>query len=101
MLDIVKTRKTRLAAVLATGAISAGAVAVPAASAQPVVTGGLVNVTVTNLLNNNQVGVQIPITAAANVCGVDVVALASQVANGGATCTSRSGNQSLSISPLP
>lgn len=100
MLDLVKTRKARLAAVLATGAISAGVVAVPAASAQPVVTGGLVNVTVTNLLNNNQVGVQIPINAAANVCGVNVVVLAQELAGGPVTCTSRSGNQSLSISQL-
>jgi hypothetical protein len=64
MLDLVKTRKVRLAAILATGAISAGAAAAPAASAQPFVTGGLVNVTITNLLNNNTVTVTIP----ANVC---------------------------------
>ena len=97
MLDLVKTRKAHLAAVLAAGAVSAGAVAAPAASAQPVVTGGLVNVTITNLLNNNlnhnKVAVQIPISAAANICGIAI--LASDLPT---TCTSRNGNQSLSIS---
>jgi hypothetical protein len=63
MLDLVKTRKARLAAVLATGAISAGVAAAPA-SAQPFITGGLVNVTITNVLNGNTVTVTIP----ANVC---------------------------------
>ena len=49
------------------------AVLVPVASAQPpVVTGGLVNLTITNVLNKNVVTVQVPVTAAAAVCGVQV-----------------------------
>lgn len=95
---LMKARKARVAAVLAAGAISAGVVGVPAASAQPVITGGLVNVTVTNLLNNNKVALQIPVNAAANICGVNVVVLAQGLAGGPVTCTSRSGNQSLTIS---
>jgi hypothetical protein len=76
---------------------SAGLVLPMTASAQPVITGGLVNVTVTNLLNNNQVAVQILVNAAANICGLDVVVLAQSLASGPVSCTSRSGNQSLSI----
>lgn len=48
--------------------------------AQPVVTGGLVNVTITNVANNNEivknVNIAVPINAAlnlaANICGVSV-----------------------------
>ncbi len=88
--------------------VRAGAVAVAAgtlamggmagmANAQPVAAGNLVNVQITNLLNNNEVAVQIPINAAANICDVNVVVLASDVADDGATCTARSGNRELSI----
>ncbi len=42
-------------------------------AASPVDTGGLVNVTVTNVLNNNKVVVSIPIQAAVNICGVNVL----------------------------
>lgn len=95
-----KLRKTFAATVLA-GGLTAGATGIAgAASAQPVITGGLVNVTVTNLLNNNQVDVQIPVNAAANVCGVNVVVLAQELAGGPVTCTSKSGNRSLSISQI-
>lgn len=92
--------KARYAAVSASlmGALGVGlGVAAPAVAA-PVVTGGLVNVTVTNLLNNNQVAIQIPVNAAANICGVTVDAITSGTSNGNTfTCTSRSGNQQLSI----
>ena len=68
-----------------------GATATPA-SAQPVVTGGLVNVTVTNLLNNNTVTVLddarvgVAVNLAANICGVAVAVLAEQLGSGDATC---------------
>jgi hypothetical protein len=37
---------------------------------------GLVNITITDVLNNNQVNVQVPIGVAANVCGVQANVLA-------------------------
>jgi hypothetical protein len=57
------------------------------ALAQPVFTGGLVNITVTDVLNNNQVNVQVPIGVAANVCGVAVNVLASEASQGPVDCT--------------
>ena len=95
-----KLRKTFAATVLAGGLAAGGMSIGGAASAQPLITGGLVNVTVTNLLNNNQVAVQIPVNAAADVCGLNVAVLAGDLLSGPVTCTSRSGNQSLSISQL-
>ena len=68
MSDMVKSRKTRLAALLTSGAMAVGLAAVPAASAGPT----LVKVEVTRVLNNNVVSVAIPINAAANICGLDV-----------------------------
>jgi len=61
--------------------------ATPASSA-PVITGGLVNITVTDLLNNNQVNVQVPIGIAANVCGVNANVLARQRIEQPIDCTS-------------
>lgn len=78
------------ATLLLTGALAVGSVA-PMASASPVVTGGLVNVTVTNSLNDvlssNNVGVAAAIGIAANVCDVSVGVLAQQLGTGSATCT--------------
>ena len=71
-----KSAKARLAIALTAGAVSVGAVAAPAASAQPVVTGGLVNVTITDAVSHNQINAQIPIGVAANVCGVQANVLA-------------------------
>lgn len=70
------------------------------AQAQPVAVGNLVNVQITNLLNDNEVAVQIPINAAANICVGDVtVAVIAEVLDGGAPfeCTARSGKQDLVI----
>jgi hypothetical protein len=75
-----------------TGAFAVGAVA-PVASAQPVITGGLVNITVVDVLNNNQVtldrtvNVALALGIAANVCDVTVGVLAQQLNTGSATCT--------------
>jgi hypothetical protein len=80
-----KTCATVLA-VCTLGAI-AGA---PAASGQPVITGGLVNLTLTNVLNNNTVTVQVPVTAAAAICGVQV-ALISGLGQD-VTCSPHSGD---------
>ena len=69
-------------------AVGVGATAVPAASAQPVITGGLVNITITDVLTNNQVNVQVPIGIAANVCGVAANVLASGNFTSPVDCTS-------------
>jgi hypothetical protein len=69
-------RARKLAASLfATGLLAVGAVA-PASAQPPVVTGGLVNITIVDVLNNNEVNVQVPIGVAANVCGVQANVLA-------------------------
>ena len=81
---MIRSSKTRFAALLTSGAIAAGLAVAPAASAQQQ---GLVNVDVHNVLNNNEVSVAIPINAAANICGVTVNALtADLVQNGSVTC---------------
>lgn len=68
------------------------AMAVPA-TAQPVVTGGLVNVTVTDvltgdILSDNEINLGVALALAANVCDVNVNVLARQLRSGGAECDS-------------
>ena len=78
----------------ANGVRSAGSTVAGAASAVP----GLVNVNLSNVLNNLAldlhidkanipINAQIPISVAANVCGVSVSALAASIASGQAGCT--------------
>ena len=80
-----------IATLFLTGALAVGAVA-PTASAQPVITGGLVNITVVDVLNNNTVtldrtvNVALALGIAANVCDVTVGVLARQLHTGSATC---------------
>ncbi len=77
-------------AVIATAVTGAIAVpALPAAAAGPVVTGGLVNVTIFDVLNDNQIilQVQAPITVAANICDVTVAVLAVDLSDGTADCS--------------
>jgi hypothetical protein len=66
----------------------AGAVVVPAttASAAPVITGGLLNVTITDVLSGNQVTAQVPVSVAANICGVPVSVLATGLTSGPVSC---------------
>ncbi len=94
--------KTRIASVGVAGALLlGGAAAAPAQAAGPVVTGGLVNVTLTNVLNNNQVQVAVPIQAAAAICGVTVNVLSAALAPIGTqtfTCPARNGNQTITAS---
>ena len=96
MSNLIRSRKSRVAAVVATAAVSMGMIAAPA-SAQPQV--GLVNVDVDvrNVLNDNQVQVAVPINAAANICGVSVEALTIDFQNnendGIATCTADADQQ--------
>ena len=74
-----------------TAALAVGATA-PTASAQPVITGGLVNITVVDVLNNNTVtldrtvNVALALGIAANVCDVTVGVLARQLNTGSTTC---------------
>jgi hypothetical protein len=63
--------KRAIATLFAVAAVGVGA-GVPAASAQQI---GLINVDVSNVLNNNTVTVQVPVSAAANICGVQVSAI--------------------------
>ena len=100
------TRTKRTLAALATTGTLTLAPAVPA-MASPVVTGGLVNVTVTNLLNNdtilsqNNVGVGVAAQIAANVCGVSVGVLASAVGQGAPVdCTNPTGDTGVTITQL-
>ena len=82
------------ATLLLAGAFAVGAVA-PVASAQPVITGGLVNITVVDVLNHNTVtldrvvNVAAAINIAANVCDTSVAVLAAQYdPSTGLSCTS-------------
>ena len=89
------------------GLVMAGAASVmaaPPASAQPVVTGGVVNVTVTDVIDDVTVVVQdinvavgAALGVAANVCGVNVNVLATQLGDGVATCVSEATGQEVTI----
>ena len=68
--------------------------------------GGLVNVNISDVkaeiakninvdVSQIPVNVQVPVDVAANVCGVDVAALTSQVQQGNATCKAKSTNSAL------
>jgi hypothetical protein len=91
---IIRSTRMRFAALLTSAMLAIGLAAAPAASAQQ---HGLVNVDIHNVLNNNHVAVAIPINAAANICGVSVDVLTSNLANGPVTCTSGA-NQQFTIS---
>jgi hypothetical protein len=90
-----------IATLFQTAALAVGAVA-PTASAQPVITGGLVNVTVVDVLNDNTVTVTVPIALAlnlaANVCDVTVGVLAQQLRNGDTTCSNAEQTATATIS---
>ncbi len=94
--------KTSIATVGVAGSLALGVAAAAPAQASPVITGGLVNVTLTNVLNNNQVQVAVPIQAAAAICGVDVSVLSVALPPTGTTqtftCTARNGNQTVTAS---
>ncbi len=81
-------KKILASAVLSGGLlVGSGAMALPASSA-PVITGGLVNITVDDVLNDNQVNVQVPIGVAANVCGINANVLATQAISQPVDCDS-------------
>lgn len=79
----------------------------PAASAAPLVTGGVVNVTVTDVVDDVTVVVQdvnvsvgAALGIAANVCDTNVNVLAQQLRDGGATCTSDASGQTVDITQM-
>ena len=66
----------RSAVALATATLSITGVGMAtSASAAPVITGGLVNVTVVDLVDLTNTSVTVPVTVAAQICGVSVQAL--------------------------
>src|SRR3954453_10557782 len=99
------TRTKRTLATLATTGTLALAPAVPAMAQGPVVTGGLVNVTVTdvanNVLSNDNIGVGAALKVAANVCGVGVNVLATQLGTSGpVSCTNTLNGQRVDITQV-
>ena len=84
----MKRTMRRIAALSAAGALSVGLAAAPAAQAQPIITGGLVNVTIVDAVDVEDVVVQVPVAAAVNICDVDVQVLVADLADDGeANCT--------------
>lgn len=80
------------------GAASAIAVtslgAAAPAHAAPVVTGGLVNVTIVDAVDISQVTVQVPVSVAATVCDVNVAILLAAIEDTGtANCTAEAGSR--------
>lgn len=66
-------RLKRVAASLFASAAIVATAAAPASAQGPVVTAGLVNVTITNVANNNTVQLTVPVNAAVAICAdVDV-----------------------------
>jgi len=68
------------------------------ANAQPLVTGGLVNIDTGDILSNNNVALGVALGLAANICDVNVNVLAVQLRDGGATCTNTVTGQRVTIS---
>ena len=98
-------KRTVIASATAVLAMAGSVAAATPADAAPLVTGGLVNVTVTDTLNNNilqdvNVGVGAALGLAANVCDVSVGVLAAQLHRGGATCTSMANGQRVDIKQI-
>jgi hypothetical protein len=73
---LIRSRMTRLSAVLATAAVSMGLIAGPA-GAQANNQQGLVNI------NLQDVTVQVPVSVAAGICGVNVAVLAQDLGQDG------------------
>ena len=71
--------------------------AVAPASAAPVVTGGLVNVTAVDLISfeQTQVAVNVPIAVAAGICDVSVAVLATDLRDGSGNCPAETGDQTI------
>lgn len=81
------TRARRILASMFAIALLAIGTAAPS-SAQPVVTGGLVNITIVDAVDLRNVNVQVPIGIAANVCGIQANVLATGNFQSPVDCTS-------------
>ncbi len=81
------TRLFKRAIVAATFAGARAVPALPASAQAPVITGGLVNVTLVDVLSGNEVAVQVPVSVAANICDVSVAVLAQDLSDGAADCS--------------
>ena len=80
--------------------LAAGGLTTSASAVGPINVGNLVNVNISNVLNNNDVDVTVPINAAANICGVAVNVVVLAEAAGAledVTCDAR-GNQTVTLS---
>jgi hypothetical protein len=105
----MRSTKKLIASLFASGLLVVG-IAAPTASAQPVVTGGLVNVTVVDVIDDVtvivrdvNVGVGVAANVAAALCDtadVNAAVLAQQVVRGGDTvnCDTSTGN--ITFSPV-
>jgi carbohydrate-selective porin OprB len=89
----------RLFATISAAALLTVGAAAPASAQPPVITGGLVNITIVDVLNQNEVNVQVPVGVAANIAAnvcvgnLQVGVLASQLARGGIVeCTAETGD---------
>jgi hypothetical protein len=81
--------------IFAAGALAAGTIALgplAPASAQPIITGGLVNVVVGDVTILEDVRLGVALQAAANVCGVGVNVLATQIGQGPVNCDAATGD---------
>ncbi len=76
----------RILALISVAAVMVALTAMPAL-AQPVFTGGLVNVTIVDAVDVERTTVQLPIAVAANVCNVSVASLQEDP-----NCTARAGS---------
>ena len=65
--------KRRLLPFVAAGGLMLAMAAPAAAVGGPVITGGVVNVTIVDLLDVRNVTVQLPIAVAANICDTDII----------------------------
>jgi len=95
--------------IMMTAALALGTASMAAPASAQVLTGGLINVTITDVsilndsLNKNQIAalnniavpivVQVPVALAANVCGTTVAVLSA--AGSGGACTATSSNKTL------
>jgi hypothetical protein len=91
----VKKSRKLVAGLFASAALATGASpALAAPQGGPVVTGGLVNVTIVDAVDINRNTVQIPVAAAANVCNVDIAILLAQINQAGVgTCDAQAGSR--------
>jgi carbohydrate-selective porin OprB len=89
----------RLFATISAAALLTVGAAAPASAQPPVITGGLVNITIVDVLNQNEVNVQVPVGVAANIAAnvcvgqLQVGVIARQLARGGTVeCLAETGN---------